>query len=59
MLRYFEKQYDRFIDNNDDEREKTLVLNEVIKLEEIFVNRTVSELGSGDLINNNSAIDIL
>jgi len=60
LLLDFENQHNRFTDRaSKDESKALLSLNEILELESIFVERTIREIGSGELIKNSYLIYIL
>lgn len=58
-LRHFESQHNRFTDEKSDEKDKLLQLEDVLVLESIFIERTVQEIESGRLLDDDSALYII
>lgn len=59
LLRNFERQNNRFTDKAPPEQDKLISLDKVKELEKIFVERTVSEFESGNILNNSSALNVI
>lgn len=59
VMTYLEKNYNRFTENRDPSKEKPIEKFKFEELERTFIKRTVEELESGNLLNNDYAVNII